>query len=196
MEKFGIRFRIFPCFRCMIKRIAEERTRHLAQTFKAVAVTGPRQTGKTTLVKSIFKDKPYISLENPDQRNYAIEDPRGFLQQYAEGAILDEVQLVPSLFSYLQEVLDNSHQKGLFILSGSNNFLLHQNISQSLASRVGLQTLLPFSFNELYQSNQLPDSDDELMLKGFPPRSTIKKFHILIGYQITFKRISNEMFDK
>ena len=153
----------------MIQRIAKVKLIDLASKFKAVAVTGARQTGKTTLVKQVFKSKPYVSLENPDTRNFALEDPRGFLQTYPNGAILDEVQRVPALFSYLQEVLDNSKVKGLFILSGSNNFLLQQTISQTLAGRVGFINLLPFSISELKKAKLLPNDDDTLMLKGFYP---------------------------
>jgi len=153
----------------MIQRIAKVKLIDLASKFKAVAVTGARQTGKTTLVKQVFKSKPYVSLENPDTRNFALEDPRGFLQTYPNGAILDEVQRVPALFSYLQEVLDNSKVKGLFILSGSNNFLLQQTISQTLAGRVGFINLLPFSISELKKAKLLSTDDDTLMLKGFYP---------------------------
>ena len=153
----------------MIQRTAKDKLKDLASKFKAVAVTGARQTGKTTLVKQVFKGKPYLSLENPETRNFALEDPRGFLASYTKGAILDEVQRAPELFSYLQEILDNSKVKGLFILSGSNNFLLQQNISQTLAGRVGYINLLPFSIEELKKSKLLPDDDDQLMLKGFYP---------------------------
>ena len=153
----------------MIQRTAKNKLKDLASKFKAVAVTGARQTGKTTLVKQVFKGKPYLSLENPDTRNFALEDPRGFLASYPKGAILDEVQRVPELFSYLQEVLDNSKTKGLFILSGSNNFLLQQTISQTLAGRVGYINLLPFSIDELKKVKLLPEDDDQLMLKGFYP---------------------------
>ena len=153
----------------MIQRIAKDKLKDLAAKFKAVAVTGARQTGKTTLVKQVFKGKPYLSLENPDTRNFALEDPRGFLESYPAGAILDEVQRAPILFSYLQEILDNTKKKGLFILSGSNNFLLQQNISQTLAGRVGYINLLPFSISELAKVKLLPDDDDQIMLKGFYP---------------------------
>jgi len=153
----------------MIQRIAKVKLIDLASKFKAVAVTGARQTGKTTLVKQVFKSKPYVSLENPDTRNFALEDPRGFLETYPNGAILDEVQRVPALFSYLQEVLDNSKVKGLFILSGSNNFLLQQTISQTLAGRVGFINLLPFSISELKKAKLWSTDDDTLMLKGFYP---------------------------
>ncbi len=153
----------------MIQRVAKDKLLDLASKFKAIAVTGARQTGKTTLVKQVFKGKPYVSLENLDMRNFALEDPRGFLASYPQGAILDEVQRTPNLFSYLQEILDNSEIKGLFILSGSNNFLLQQSISQTLAGRVGYINLLPFSIAELDKAKLLPENDDELMFKGFYP---------------------------
>ena len=153
----------------MIHRIAEEKLKQLASTFKAVAVTGARQTGKTTLVKSLFSNKPYVSLEDPDNRQFALQDPRGFLNAYPAGAILDEIQRVPELFSYLQGVLDNSTEKGLFILTGSNNFLLQQSIAQSLAGRIAYLYLLPFSLTELSAAYELPEKDDELMLNGFYP---------------------------
>ncbi len=153
----------------MIQRDATKKLKDLASKFKAVAITGARQTGKTTLIKQVFKHKPYVSLENSDMRNFALEDPRGFLGSYPNGAVLDEVQRTPNLFSYLQEILDNSKVKGLFILSGSNNFLLQQSISQSLAGRIGYINLLPFSITELHKAKLLPESDDELMFKGFYP---------------------------
>ena len=153
----------------MVQRIAKKKLIDLASKFKAVAVIGARQSGKTTLIKQVFKNKPYVSMENPDTRNFATEDPRGFLSSFPKGAILDEVQRVPQLFSYLQEILDDQRAKGLFILSGSNNFLLQQNISQTLAGRVGYLQLLPFSINELSKSKLLATSDDALMLKGFYP---------------------------
>jgi len=121
----------------MIARLAEHELRALASDFKAVAVIGPRQSGKTTLVRYVFPEKPYVNLENLDTRSFASEDPRGFLNSYSQGAILDEIQRVPHLFSYLQEILDDSGESGLFILTGSNNFLLQENISQSLAGRIG-----------------------------------------------------------
>lgn len=153
----------------MIQRIAKTKLIELAGRFKAVAITGARQTGKTTLVKQVFKNKPYVSLENPDNRSFALEDPHGFLATYPNGAVLDEVQRTPELFSYLQEILDNSRVKGMFILTGSNNFLLQQKISQTLAGRIGIMHLLPFSISELKKSRLLPVSDDELMLNGFYP---------------------------
>jgi len=149
----------------MIKRNAENTLRLLAEQFKAVAVTGPRQSGKTTLVRQFFKEKPYVNLENPDERNYAIDDPRGFLSNYPDGAILDEVQRAPQLFSYLQQILDDNIQKGQFILTGSNNFLLQESISQSLAGRVGYLFLLPLCLPELSTIT----STNELLFKGLYP---------------------------
>ncbi len=106
--------------------------------FPVVAVTGPRQSGKTTLVKTLFNEKPYISLEDMDNRAFAQQDPRGFLAQFPDGAILDEVQRVPDLFSYLQTRVDTDGRMGLFILTGSQQFGLLSNITQSLAGRVSL----------------------------------------------------------
>jgi len=137
----------------MIKREAEKVIITLATQFKAVAVVGPRQSGKTTLVRYIFKDKAYVNFENPDVRLYALEDPRGFLSNYPNGAVFDEVQRVPEIFSYLQQILDESSANGLFIITGSNNFLLQENISQSLAGRVGYLKLLPLTLNEINDKN-------------------------------------------
>jgi uncharacterized protein len=154
----------------MIPRLISQRVQTLAQMFKCIAVTGPRQAGKTTLVKSLFKDKPYVSLENLDTRNYALNDPRGFLDQYPTGVVLDEIQRVPELFSYLQEYIDNTQEKGKYILSGSNNFLLQQSITQSLAGRVAYIDLLPFGYSELENSGNSLDSDNEYLFKGaYPP---------------------------
>ncbi len=153
----------------MIRREAEKRLNALAEAFKAVAVTGPRQSGKTTLVKHVFGHLPYFSLENPDTRQFATEDPKGFLSGIAQGAVLDEVQRTPALFSWLQGLIDQSAAKGRFILTGSNNFLLQQSVSQSLAGRIAYLNLLPFSLPEMQQGAYLPDDDKLLMHKGFYP---------------------------
>lgn len=154
----------------MITRTAENEVKILAKQFKAVAIVGPRQSGKTTLARSVFNYKPYVSLENPDIRRFALEDPRGFLEQYKDGAIFDEAQRVPELFSYLQQILDESSQKGQFILTGSNNFLLQENISQSLAGRIGYLYLLPFSAEEATKASQKAFSVEEaLFYGGYPP---------------------------
>jgi predicted AAA+ superfamily ATPase len=149
----------------MIRRDAETELLKLADQFKAVAMVGPRQSGKTTLARHTFPHKPYINLENPDTRQFAMEDPRGFLEQYSGGAILDEAQRVPHLFSYLQQVLDENPTPGKFIITGSNNFLLQENISQSLAGRIGYLVLLPFAIRELADHSSIYN----LMFKGFYP---------------------------
>jgi predicted AAA+ superfamily ATPase len=152
-----------------IQRHASEKLLQLCQQFKAVAVVGPRQSGKTTLVRACFPEKPYVSLENPQTRSFAMEDPVQFLRQFPQGAILDEIQRVPELFSYLQQILDENPQRGQFILSGSNNFLLLETITQTLAGRVAYLDLLPFSLSEL---RQIPDSTIDLntcLLRGAYP---------------------------
>lgn len=150
----------------MIKREAEKQLAVLASQFKAVAVVGPRQSGKTTLVKYVFSDKAYVNFENPDIRRYALEDPRGFLSNYSNGAVFDEVQRVPEIFSYLQQILDDSPVNGLFILTGSNNFLLQENISQSLAGRIGYLNLLPLTLKEI---NEKESTANQHIFKGGYP---------------------------
>ncbi|MFA5300437.1 MAG: ATP-binding protein [Lutibacter sp.] len=150
----------------MIKREAEKVILSLATQFKVVAVIGPRQSGKTTLVRYIFKNKPYVNFENPDIRLFAMDDPRGFLSNYPDGAVFDEVQRVPEIFSYLQQIIDESSNNGLFIITGSNNFLLQETISQSLAGRVGYLKLLPLTLNEIKDKES---SASQLIFKGFYP---------------------------
>ncbi|MDZ7878544.1 MAG: ATP-binding protein [Saprospiraceae bacterium] len=154
----------------MINRHLAEKARLLSTKFPIVALTGARQSGKSTLVKHLFSDKPYVSLEDPDVQLIAQTDPRGFLSNYPNGAILDEIQHVPALFSYLQTIVDAQDKTGLFILSGSQNFLLMQNISQSLAGRVALLKLLPFSYEELTTTEFKHAQIDDWLLKGFYPR--------------------------
>ena len=148
----------------MIKRDAESKLIQLSRQFKAVALVGPRQSGKTTLAKHVFAKKPYVSLENPDTRRFALEDPRSFLGQFPDGAILDEAQRAPELFSYLQQILDEDKTPGKFIITGSNNFLLQESISQSLAGRIAYMFLLPFSISEL--TGQDISNLNKLIVKG------------------------------
>ncbi|MCF6168488.1 MAG: ATP-binding protein [Lutibacter sp.] len=117
-------------------------------------------------MRYIFKNKPYVNFENPDIRLYAMEDPRGFLSNYPDGAVFDEVQRVPEIFSYLQQILDESNNNGLFIITGSNNFLLQETISQSLAGRVGYLKLLPLTLNEIKDNKS---TASQLIFKGFYP---------------------------
>jgi predicted AAA+ superfamily ATPase len=137
--------------------------------YPILALTGPRQSGKTTLLKNMFSDFTYLSLENPDTRQYAETDPNGFLAEHNDKVILDEVQRAPHLFSYLQGIVDHSGKMGQFILSGSQNFHFLQNITQSLAGRVALFKLLPFDFSELMAANLLSDDYAESLIKGFYP---------------------------
>ena len=137
--------------------------------YPILALTGPRQSGKTTLLKEIFPDYTYLSLENPDLRAFAENDPNGFLEKYSKYCIFDEAQRVPQLFSYLQTIVDDSKIMGQFILSGSQNFHLINNITQSLAGRVALFKLLPFDFNELKSVELLPNDYIKAMIKGFYP---------------------------
>lgn len=133
----------------MIRRTLARSLREAARSHPVASLTGPRQAGKTTLVQSEFPRHAYVSLELPDQRAFAQEDPRGFLAQFDEPVILDEVQRVPELFSYIQVLVDASRKTGRFILTGSQNFLLMQQISQSLAGRCAVLHLLPLSLSEL-----------------------------------------------
>lgn len=143
----------------MINRTLAEKLKESAAKYPVVTVTGPRQSGKTTLVRSEFKGYHYVSLELPDERSFALEDPRGFLSQFDGPVILDEVQRVPDLFSYIQVLSDERDRPGQFILTGSQNFLLLQSISQSLAGRCAILHLLPFSLAELSNRKAiLPES--------------------------------------
>ena len=154
----------------MIKRTLEKSIQKLAKKFPVIVITGPRQSGKTTLVKSLFKNKPYVSLENPDDLELALTDPRRFLAQFTEGAVLDEVQRAPELFSYIQGIVDQSKKKGQFVLTGSQNFLLMESITQTLAGRVALFTLLPFSISELNKTKYEPKTIEKSLFYGFYPR--------------------------
>jgi predicted AAA+ superfamily ATPase len=137
--------------------------------YPILAVTGPRQSGKTTMLKTMFPEYVYLNLENPDTRQYAESDPNGFFREYNNKVILDEVQRTPHLFSYIQNIVDESGIMGQFILSGSQNFHLMQNITQSLAGRVILFKLLPFDFSELTDIGGLPDDYSELIIRGSYP---------------------------
>ncbi len=137
----------------LIHRELSEKLVSLSKSFPVISLTGPRQSGKTTLVRKTFDDYRYVNLENPDQRLNAEEDPRRFLRSLGEKAIIDEAQRAPELFSYIQGIVDESHLTGQFILTGSQNFLLLESISQSLAGRVAILNLQPFSISELQKTD-------------------------------------------
>jgi predicted AAA+ superfamily ATPase len=117
----------------VIKREISELILRLSRQYPVVTITGPRQSGKTTLCKLLFPKKPYISLENIEERNFAINDPKGFLAKYPNGAILDEIQKAPDLLSYIQTIVDDKNREGIYILTGSHQFEMMKNVSQSLA---------------------------------------------------------------
>jgi len=152
----------------MIKRSITPSLQERWKTYPIVTITGPRQSGKTTLSRSSFPDLPYETLENPDSRAFAQEDPRGFLNQHPEGAILDEIQNTPELLSYLQGIVDSNGRNSQYVLTGSHNFNLLKTVSQSLAGRISLLTLLPLSLSEIASDSNAPI--DSLIHTGFYPR--------------------------
>lgn len=152
-----------------VQRKLEKSIKEMLGKYPIIALTGPRQSGKTTLLKNAFKDYSYVNLEKPDVRDFAQTDPNGFLKQFSGNVIIDEAQRVPILFSYLQSIVDESGKMGQFILSGSQNFQLIQNITQSLAGRVAIFRLFPLDFQELESENLLNSDYLESMIKGFYP---------------------------
>lgn len=142
----------------------------MARKYPVVTLTGPRQSGKSTLLKNTFPDYNYVTVEDPDIRLFASEDPRGFLATYPDKTIIDEIQRVPELFSYIQGHVDNENKEGMYLLAGSHNFLLLQHVGQSLAGRTAILRLLPFSHSEMQTGNVLPDTVDQEIFKGGYPR--------------------------
>lgn len=165
----------------MINRQITSSIAALRGKFPIITLTGARQTGKTTLLKSLYKDLPYINLEDIDNRMIATEDPRGFLSNYPNGAVIDEVQQVPQLFSYIQQVVDEKDIH--FALSGSQNFQLLQNITQSLAGRTAIFTLMPLSYTEFSEAGYTFDRAEDLVYKGGYPRIFDKSIDPHIYYQ-------------
>lgn len=154
----------------MIPRQLGQHVTQLSKQYPVLTVTGPRQSGKTTLVRTLFPDKKYVSLEDLDEREFAQNDPRLFLERFPEGCIIDEAQYVPGLFSYIQTRVDETRKTGEFILTGSQNFLLLEKVSQSLAGRVAIFHLLPLSNEELILGSLEPQNPFDLIFKGFYPR--------------------------
>ena len=156
----------------MIERNIAPVLLQLATQYPVITLTGPRQSGKTTLTRSLFSDKPYVTLEDPDTRRFATEDPRGFLMQFAQGVILDEIQRAPELTSYLQGMVDADPKPGRFVLTGSHQFELMSQVSQSLAGRTAVLRLLPFTLAEVHRLRGGMASPDlaQTLLTGFYPR--------------------------
>jgi len=153
----------------MIVRVLEKKILHWATQYPVITLTGPRQSGKTTLAKKLFPDKSYVSLEDLDHRQFAREDPRGFLHEYRDGAVLDEIQNTPEILSYLQGEVDANDSPGRFILTGSRQFEMMEKVSQSLAGRTAVARLLPLSFAEM--ADVAPEATaNETMFTGFYPR--------------------------
>lgn len=153
----------------MIYRALQPELEQMAQEYPVVTLLGPRQAGKTTLVKQVFVDKPYVNMELLDVRELAIADPLAFLSQYPDGVVIDEVQRVPELLSYIQVRVDEQKQQGQYILTGSHQLDLHAQITQSLAGRTALLNLLPLSLSELSQVEAIKNAN-EVMYTGFLPR--------------------------
>jgi len=171
----------------MIKRDIQSLLKEMMNSFPVVTITGPRQSGKTTLVKQTYPEMDYVSLEELDVREHAEKDPRDFLSRFPQSVIIDEVQKVPSLLSYIQTIVDAEQRNGRFILTGSNQFEYISSISQSLAGRTGILKLLPFSYSEIYGNDFIPIS--EVIYKGFYPRifdQNIRPELFLSGYLETY----------
>lgn len=152
----------------MIPRKIRSHALNCFQKYPILTLVGPRQSGKTTLVRDLFRDKPYANLEHPGVREFANSDPEAFLAQFPEGAVLDEIQRVPELTSYLQVIVDEKRRNGLFVLTGSHQFSLRNAINQSLAGRTAILRLLPLSLEEL--EGRFESGLDELIWRGLYPR--------------------------
>jgi len=168
----------------MISRDLGPKIKEISKELPVIAILGPRQSGKTTLAKLTFNNHIYISLEDLDKQIQAKEDPREFLEFYKNpyGIILDEIQNAPSLLSYIQTYVDQEDVKGYFILTGSQNFLVNQSITQTLAGRIAIFTLLPLSISELKKNKLLPKTIEELIFKGSFPRLYAHKITQSIWY--------------
>lgn len=173
----------------LIQRAAEGTLTRISAGFPILWLTGPRQSGKTTLARQFRPDLPYVNLERPDEREFARVDPRGFLSSFPHGAVLDEVQHVPELLSWLQADVDEHEQMGRWLLTGSQQPAIAQGVSQSLAGRVGRVELLPLSGAELADADLLPRSLDEVLFSGGYPalfRRDVSPTDWLANYTATY----------
>jgi predicted AAA+ superfamily ATPase len=152
----------------MIYRALEKTIQKIEPKYRAITLVGPRQSGKTTLARKLFHNFDYLSLENPDHRRRALDDPRGFLNQIKSSAILDEIQKTPDLLSYLQEILDDKNDKRKFILTGSDSLLLSDKVSQSLAGRARILRVFPFFRQELPEHLRAMTLNDTLWTGSYP----------------------------
>ena len=165
----------------MINRKALSAINRLSEQFPVIAVTGPRQSGKTTLTKAAFPNKQYVSLDDRRMREIAASDPGDFLKAFPDGAIIDEAQKVPALFDAIKLVVDSSeYTPGKYILTGSSQFRLKENITESLAGRIGMIKLLPFSIQELKEENLLTNDAYDYVFRGFYPPLYDKDKHFLL----------------
>lgn len=170
-------------FVLMVSRVLISAINKVGKKYPVISVTGPRQSGKSTLIKNMFPKYKYVSLEDIDVRQFAETDPRGFLTEYKSPCIIDEAQRVPALFNYLQGIVDQNNKTAQYVLSGSQNFLLMEAITQSLAGRVALFKLLPFSYQEISDHKNKPKSTEEAIFKGFYPRIYDKKIDPAFFYE-------------
>lgn len=169
-----------------IPREIQPELEQMAQEYPVVTLLGPRQAGKTTLVKQVFLNKPYLNMESPETRLLAESDPKAFLANYPEGAVIDEVQRVPTLLSYIQVIVDVHKKNGMYILTGSHQLDLHEQISQSLAGRTALLNLLPLSLSELQQYETIKDVD-QMLYAGLLPRVHSEKQQPTKAYRNYFQ---------
>lgn len=171
----------------MIPRTLSSTLRKIVKTMPVLVLTGPRQSGKTTLVKEVFSDYNYVNMELPAEREFAQTDPVSFLTRFNSGVVIDEAQYVPQLLSYIQVYSDESGQPGKYILTGSQNFNLLQSVTQSLAGRAAIFNLLPLSISELQQTNRLSNQYEQVIFKGFYPRIYDKNVPVFFFYQSYFQ---------
>jgi len=165
-----------------IKRRLTEHLKIASGYYPVLSVGGPRQAGKSTILKEVFHEYEYISMEDPDIYKMVTADIRGFFEKYKEGVIIDEAQKVPELFSYLQGIVDTNRTPGRYIVSGSQNYLLHRNITQSLAGRIDISMLYPFDFEEMSQLPEWNRSTESVMLNGFYPGKLTEHIPVKMFY--------------